>query len=208
MSTVDRAFEYLARFVVRFRFSIVAFWLLAVVFVSGALPSMGSQTNNNNSAFLPASAPTSKATALAAPLLGGLDRSQIVIVASRSRAALTAADQAAIARVLAATRDVRNVVSAREVGVSADGQAAQLRVQDAASAQDLTVQKQVVSDLQSTFARAGAPAGLQLHLAGQVATAVANQNSTNKTGKQIQMFSILFIIVLLGFCSGRRWRRW
>jgi putative drug exporter of the RND superfamily len=199
MSTVDHVFEHLARFVVRFRFFIVAFWLLAAILLSSALPSLGSKVNNNNSAFLPASAPSSKATSLAQPLLGGSNRSQILIVASRAGARLTAADRAAIARELAAAQGVPNVVAAREVGVSADGQAAQIRVRVAASAQNLSVQKQVVGGLQSSFARAGAPSGLQMHLAGQIATAVASQNSTNRAGKQIQMFSILFIIVLLGF---------
>ena len=45
--------------------------------------------------------------------------------------------------------------------------------------------------------RPGAPPGLQLHLAGQVATLIDNQASSNKAGNKVQLFSFLFIIVLL-----------
>ena len=41
------------------------------------------------------------------------------------------------------------------------------------------------------------PAGLQLHVAGQVATVVANNASSNKSGNKVQAFSFLFVILLL-----------
>jgi len=50
-SRVNAAYEALARFVVRFRWFIVVFWLLVAAGTS-ALPSIGSQINDNNSAFL------------------------------------------------------------------------------------------------------------------------------------------------------------
>ena len=65
------------------------------------------------------------------------------------------------------------------------------------SANDITKDKAVVKALQRTFSHANPPPGLQLHLAGQVATLVANQASSNKSGNKVQLFSILFIIVLL-----------
>ena len=46
-------------------------------------------------------------------------------------------------------------------------------------------------------AKATPPPGLKLHLAGQVATIVANQQSSNKSGNEVQSFSFLFIIALL-----------
>ncbi|HTU86855.1 MAG TPA: MMPL family transporter [Solirubrobacteraceae bacterium] len=199
--SVDGAFEALARFVVRFRWLVVAFWLLVAIVTSAALPSLSSEVNDNNSAFLQASAPSTKAANLAAPLLGGGASgrvSEITIIASRS-GGLTSADLSAIARETALAQKAPSVVSATELGISADGEAAQIRVRVDLSANDITKDKTIVDALEGTFSSAGAPAGLELHLAGQVATLVANQASSNKAGKEVQNFTFLFIIVLLLF---------
>lgn len=55
----------------------------------------------------------------------------------------------------------------------------------------------MVDDLKATFAKAGAPAGLSLDVAGPVADNVANQSSSQRAGGKVQGLSILFIIVLL-----------
>ncbi|MGH2875310.1 MAG: MMPL family transporter, partial [Solirubrobacteraceae bacterium] len=89
------------------------------------------------------------------------------------------------------------VSSAQLIGVSADRKAAQVRVRAKLSANDVVKDKQVVDALRRTFPRAKAPPGLQLHLAGQVATIVANQASSNKATGKVQAFSFLFVIVLL-----------
>jgi RND superfamily putative drug exporter len=198
-TSVDGAFEALARFVVRFRYPIVAFWVLVAIVTSAAWPSLSSEVNNNNSAFLPASSPSQKAANLAAPVLGatGTGRnSDVTIIASRS-GQLTAADFSAIARVATLAHGVENVLSVRATGISADREAVAIRVRVRPSANDISKDKTIVDALRATFARANAPAGLQLHLAGAVATAVANQQSSNKAGNRIQTFSILFVIVLL-----------
>jgi RND superfamily putative drug exporter len=196
---VNGAYEALGRFVVRFRVLIVVFWLLAAVVTAAELPSLGSEVNDNNSAFLSASAPSTKAANLAAPLLGGGAAgrvSEITIIGSRS-GQLTSADLATMARETTLARGVQSVNSATLLGISADGQAAQIRARVTLSANDITKDKTIVDSLQSTFARVNPPAGLQLHLAGQVATLVANQASSNKAGGKVQGFSFLFIIVLL-----------
>lgn len=197
--SVDRIFEALARFVVRFRVAVVVFWILVAIVTSAALPSLTSEVNDNNSAFLSSGAPSQKAANLATPVLGGGANgrvSDVTIVASSSRP-LTAADLAAVAREASLARGVARVQSVTETGISADREAALLRVRVVLSASDISKDKTIVDSLQATFARADAPAGLQLHLAGQVATSVANQQSSNKAGKQVQTFSILFVIVLL-----------
>jgi hypothetical protein len=56
--SVDRVFEALARFVVRLRWAIVVFWILVAVVTTASLPSLASEVNNNNSAFLPSNAPS------------------------------------------------------------------------------------------------------------------------------------------------------
>ncbi len=197
---VTAAYEALGRFVVRFRWPVVAFWLLVAVLTSAAFPSIGSQVNDNNNAFLSSSEPSSRAAALAAPLLGAGANggvSDITIVASRSGGQLSRADLDAVARETRLAAGVARVDSAQLSGLSADGAAAQIRVRAAVSGGDPNTATKIVNALQATFRRAGAPAGLQLHLAGQIATLAANQASSNKSSNQVQAFSFLFIIVLL-----------
>ncbi|MGN6872827.1 MAG: MMPL family transporter [Solirubrobacteraceae bacterium] len=196
--SIDRTFEIVARAIVRFRWLVVVLWLLAAVVVSGAFPSLGSEINNDNSAFLPASAPSTRAANLAAPLLGSSRTGYILVVGSR-RSGLTSQDLAALSREASAAREVDGVLAVQGPVLSADGQAAQLRVRVQAARNDISSAKAIISSLQGTFGRVAAPAGLQFHAAGQIATAVANQASSNKSGNEIQLFSILFIVVLLLF---------
>ncbi|HWE33009.1 MAG TPA: MMPL family transporter [Solirubrobacteraceae bacterium] len=196
--SVNDAYEALARFVVRFRVAIVVFWVLVVVVTTAVLPTLGSQVNDNNSAFLRSSAPSSKAANLAAPLLGGGAGkiAEVTIVASRN-GPFSAADVGALEREAQLALHVQNVKSVRALGISSDREAAALRVRVAFSGNDITKDTNIIAALQSTLARAGAPAGLQMHLAGQVATVVANQKSSNKAGGKVQGFSLLFVVLLL-----------
>ena len=198
--SIDRTFETLARAVVRFRWFVVAFWLVAAIVVSGAFPSLGSEVNNDNTAFLRATAPSTKAANLAAPLLGGSagNTSQVIVVASRA-GKLTAADLSAIQREASAVRNVNRVLGIQGVVVSSDGQAVQLRIRVNAARNDIGSDETIVNSLENTLTTVNAPAGLHLHLAGQIATAVANQASSNRSGNHVQLFSFLFIIVLLLF---------
>jgi putative drug exporter of the RND superfamily len=195
---VNRLFCGLGQYVVRFRFLVVFLWIVVAVVSMKTLPSLNSEVNNDNSQFLPASAPSSQAAALATPLLGNAATdSQVIIVAARPGGPLTAADQAAIAREVTAVRQVPLVLSAREAGTSPDGQAAQIVVLARVNAEDIATQKTLLDNLEAALPRARPPAGLQLHPAGTVATNVANQGSSTRTGSKIQAFSLLFIVVLL-----------
>jgi RND superfamily putative drug exporter len=197
---VNRLFAGLGRFVVRFRFLVVIAWIVLVVVSSRALPSLASEVNNDNSQFLPSSAPSSQAATLLTPILGSSNTaSQVVIVASRAAGPLTAGDQSTVAREIAAVRGVARVTAARELGVSPDGQAVQVVVRLRVNQADVSAQKTILDGIRATFARVEAPRGLQLHLAGNIATNVANQQSSNTTGSKTQSLSLLLIIVLLLF---------
>jgi RND superfamily putative drug exporter len=198
-SAVDAVYGALARFVVRFRWAVAAFWLAMAALTSATLPSLGSQINDNNSSFLPADAPSSKAANLATPLLGaGADGrvAEITVIASRD-GRLAQGDLAAVEREAGLAAGVRTVLSAQLVGVSADGEAAWIRVRAHLNENNVDKDKPIIAALERTFGRAGALPGLSFHLAGQAATIVANQSSSDKAGKQVQMFSFLFIIILL-----------
>jgi putative drug exporter of the RND superfamily len=201
-TSVNALYEGLGRFVVRFRWFVVLFWLVAAIVTGAALPSIGSEVNNNNSAFLSSSEPSSKAATLATPLLGsGVNGGvqDITIVASRASGQLTSADLSAIQREVVLTRNVQMVRSSQLAGLSADGGAAQIRVRADVNGGDPQTAVTIVNALQATFPKAGAPPGLGLHLAGQIAILAANQASSNKSSRELQGISFLFIILLLLF---------
>jgi RND superfamily putative drug exporter len=195
---VDRLFERLGRFVVRYRYLVVLFWLVVIVVSARALPSLSSEINNDNSQFLPANAPSQQANALAAPLIGNPDaESPLYVIAARSSGPIGPADEVALERLARADAALPKVQGVRLVAVAPTGHAALLLVQVHLNVSDVQDQKAVVDELQSSFAAARPPAGLQLHLAGQVATNVANQVSSQRTGNRTQALSFLLIIVIL-----------
>jgi uncharacterized membrane protein YdfJ with MMPL/SSD domain len=67
LGRTDRFFGGLGRFTVRFRWLVIVAWVAIAVISSIALPSLGSEVNNDNTQFLPNSAPSNEAATLAAP---------------------------------------------------------------------------------------------------------------------------------------------
>ena len=195
----------------RFRWLVIAAWVAIAIVSSVALPSLGSEVNNDNTQFLPSSAPSIEAATLAAPLIGSFAKqSQIIIVAAlvgkqppaAVPPALSVADLSVVNAEAAAARSVPHVLSAEVVGVAADRQAARILVTTSVGLNNIIGQGPVVKGLLAKLAHANNSAadkelGLQFHLAGPVATNVANQASSNKTGNKVQLLSFVFIIVLL-----------
>ena len=98
----DDIFRAIGRFSVKFRWVVVVLWIAAAVVIPKALPSLASVTQGNNSNFLPASAPSEQAAALAAPF-GGSNEIPVPVVAAVSTGTFTAADQAWLAHVVRPT---------------------------------------------------------------------------------------------------------
>ena len=110
---------------------------------------------------------------------------------------LTAADLAAIRRDVRLVRGIDAVLSVREGAISPGEKAVQLDVYVAKDSKDAAGLRPVVNAIQATFADAGAPAGLQLHLAGTVATNLASNASANRSMRVIGLASIVLIVLLL-----------
>jgi len=156
-------------------------------------------TQSDNTSFLPASAPSEQAAQLASPLQGA-SLTAVTVVAGRARGPLGQADQAAIARLSGALSRVAKVVSVRDAGQSADGQAEQLTVlAGLARSAGLAASQQatLVAGLRDAIRAAALPAGMQAHTAGAVATRVDNNATSSRTGSQVQWFSIIFVVALL-----------
>jgi RND superfamily putative drug exporter len=183
---------------------VILAWVALAVVTTIALPSMGSEVNNDNTQFLPASAPSSRASAAAAPLIGSVtSQSQVVLVATASGSRqLTPADMVQVGKEAAAARRVKRVAGARVIGISRDGEAAQVMVTAEVAATNVAGQGPIVDALTSQVGKfnrspAAKSLGLQLHVGGPVATDVANQKASQRTGNKVQELSFVFIVLLL-----------
>jgi RND superfamily putative drug exporter len=201
---VDNIFRAIGIFAVKFRWAIVAFWIAATVVLSVTLPSLNSATQGNNSAFLPASAPSSQALSLAAPLGTSANVNAIPVVVARTTGSLTAADQAWITGPLATDLgQVSTVIKVRDIGQSAPsanvtGQAAQVQVLSRLSGGgNASAATNLIDGLRAAIAKASPPAGLQVHLAGDLAINVDQQKQSGGTGNAVQGVTLIVIIVLL-----------
>jgi putative drug exporter of the RND superfamily len=201
---VDDIFRGIGKFAVKFRWVILIVWIAAAVVIPKALPSLASVTQGNNSAFLPASAPSEHATELAAPLGISLSVTPVPVIAAVSTGTLSAADQAYLTTLQADLGKVKTVTKVRELGESAvpgpkgvAGQAAQIQVLSDVSQNDQNAISDLVDQLRSTITASHPPAGMQVHLAGDLAINVDQQKQSGQTGNEVQGASFVFILILL-----------
>ncbi|HXW45523.1 MAG TPA: MMPL family transporter, partial [Streptosporangiaceae bacterium] len=193
---IHAIFGGIGAFAVKFRWVIIAAWLVAGFAVPHFLPSLSSVTQGNNSAFLPASAPSEKAAQLAAPF-GTTNLIPIPVVAAVSQGTLTTTDTAWLTGLQQDLGTVPTVVKVHDLGRSADQQADQLLVLSDVSGGNAPAQTTLIDDLRAQIAKAAPPSGLQVHLAGDIAINVDQQAKSGNTGNQIEGLSVIFILVLL-----------
>jgi len=195
---IHAIFGGIGAFAVKFRWFVIAAWLIAAIAVPKFLPSLASVTQGNNSAFLPASAPSEHAANLAAPFGISINETPVPVVAAVSQGTLSPADQAWITSLQHDLATVPHVVKVQDLGRSGDGQAAQLQVlsnvNGGGNPNDLT---NLVNNLRSKIHSAAPPAGMDVHLAGQVAIQVDQQKQSGNTGNEVQGVALVFILVLL-----------
>jgi RND superfamily putative drug exporter len=197
----DDIFRAIGRFSVKFRWVVVILWIVAAGVIPRALPSLASVTQGNNSAFLPASAPSQQAANLAAPF-GGTNLVPVPVVAAVSTGTFTAADQAYLTTLAGDLGKVATVVKVNDLGVSAaragvDGQAAQLQVLSNVSQNNQDAQTDLINNLRGVISRSSPPPGMQTHLAGQLAIQVDQQKQSGNTGNEVELVAFLFILILL-----------
>jgi RND superfamily putative drug exporter len=194
--SVGAAFSGLGRLCVRFRWLVLVFWLVAAFLAATQLPALSSVTQSDNTKFLPDSAPTQKATALAEPF-GTAGLFPLPVIVAREDGALTPADLTAVSGLQARLRTVASVVKVQDGGRSADGRAEQILVLVRPAGGDASSTIKLVDDLRATTIASGLPAGLSAHLTGAFAVQVDQQKASGNQGNKIQALSSLFIVVLL-----------
>jgi RND superfamily putative drug exporter len=196
---IHAIFGGIGAFAVKFRWFVIVAWVIAAVAIPKALPSLASVTQGNNSAFLPASAPSEHAANLAAPFGISINETPVPVVAAVSQGTLTTADQAWLTSLQHDLGTVPTVVKVQDLGRSGDGQADQLQVLSNVAQSNNDAVTDLIDHLRAQIARAGPPAGLQVHLAGQTAIQVDQQKQSGNTGNEVQGVALLFILVLLFF---------
>jgi RND superfamily putative drug exporter len=194
---IDAFFGAIGRFCVRFRWLVILVWIAAAVAAATQLPSLNSVTQSNNAKFLPASSPSEHAAVLAAPF-GTAGLQPIPVVAARTASPLTPADVTALTALQPELKSVAGVSKVLDAGISPDGHAEQIVVlASQLNGGNPDAALDLVNALRAKIAHAGLPAGLQVHLAGDLAAAVDQQKASGATGNRVETLSLLFIIILL-----------
>jgi RND superfamily putative drug exporter len=190
-------FAALGRAAVRFRWVVLVVWLVGVPVAVTSLPTLSSVAKNDNTAFLPASAPSQAAATLASPFQPKNNGSAL-FVAVRGDGPLTAADTAAITRAESALRGVYRVRSVQDQGPSADGHAqkalVELNLAPFSSGPKGTAATDAMRGAVGAVAR---PAGLAFHMTGAIPTVVDQQRAANRSRGATQQAAVIFIVVLL-----------
>jgi RND superfamily putative drug exporter len=192
-------FTSLGRFSVRFRFIIVVAWFAITIVAVQALPSLADVAKDTTSGFLPADSPSMRAAALAVPFQDTSLAAATLVVARDG--GLTPADNAAMDALEARIKAVPRVKIVVDLGVARDGQARQALIQAEVVAFSAGPEaKGVVDAIRAAFGSAATPAvpaGLQVHLTGQLATQVDTVAASGSSQNLTQQLSLLFIVVLL-----------
>src|SRR5947209_7423174 len=114
----------LGRLVVRFRYPIIAAWIVAAVLSVVALPSLSSVVKTTQSDFLPSNSPSLKAEKLALHFNHqSSSLAQMTLVAVTTNGALTPAQDSAITRLEGKIRKLPNVTSVQDLSTAPDGRA-------------------------------------------------------------------------------------
>ena len=121
---VDAIFDALGRFSLRFRWYMLLAWVVGAAAAVAFLPSLSSVTQNDNTKFLPASAPFEKAAKLAAPF-GTSNQLPVPLLAARQTGPLTPADGAALAALQRKLTSDPTVVRVIDLGQSPAGSGGQ-----------------------------------------------------------------------------------
>lgn len=196
-----RFFAGLGKFTVKFRWFIIAFWIIAIPLTVHFLPSLSSVTQSDNSGFLPANAPFTVASNLIQPFFEGKNASATAtLVVVRSNGQLTTADTTATNAIVAKLRSLSVVNFVRDQGVSKDGQAQQFLIATTESKQmsgSLVAAQNDIGAIRSAASSVTLPSGLVFHITGTLAEAV-DSNSSNKAQRNgATSYSIIFILILL-----------
>ena len=192
---MNRVFALIGVASVRFRFVIVVAWIAITILAIQTLPTLGSVAKNTTSGFLPSNVASIKASNMAAPFID-VNLGTATLVAVRDTG-LTPADNAAIDALETKIKGVDTVKVVVDLGISGDGKARQVLIEAQVVSFTSVGEAETLVTSVRTAAAAAAPAGMQVHLTGEIPDQVDNANASGSSQDRTQTFSLLFILVLL-----------
>ena len=193
-----KMFHTLAKLVVKYRWIVIIIWIISTPLLIHYLPSFSTVSESNNSSFLPANSPTTKSANLAVPFEGKNSGSTAQLIAATTSSQLTQQQNDAITALEQSINKLKNVSLVRDQGTSKDGQARQAIIGVEAGA-SYSKQATVLVDKIRTLIKAVNIPGLNINLTGQLAEQVDQNTASTSSKNDTQLFSIIFILVLLFF---------
>lgn len=186
----------MTRLVLRCRVVVVIGWLVVLVAAIHALPTLASVVNNDDTSFLPASAPSVRAEQLMSSVSPSADApASGVLVEASAGGALTASDLAAMSTLEAGARRVGGVSAVGNGATSIDGEARTATVVfDAAAGAGGKAGRLAVQGIRSRFP---AIAGLGFYLTGPLPELVDQQLAAASTETNVVLVTALLVLVLL-----------
>jgi len=198
----------------RLRWPVVVAWILALVLLHGLSSSLSKATNDGASAYLPASAASTKVALLqqAAEHTGGQPQTNAaMVVFATDHGRLTPADHAVIAAARAAvTRLAGHVSGLAAPGAlqpSADGQAAAFTVNITGQASSDDIDRNAVTAIRAAIAAPAsrAHAGLADAVTGPAAVNADTTAGNQQTALLLTALIIVAVILLLVYRSLILW---
>ena len=192
----------------RLRWPVVIVWILAVVLLHGLSGSLSKATNDGASAYLPASAASTKvvllqqAAARAASHTGGQPQTNGAIAVFASSGPLTAADRAAIGSARTAVAGlvghVAGLAAPGALQPSADGKAVAFSVNITGQAANTgSVDRNAVRAIRAAIAKPAAAAGAGLVAAVTGAAAVNADTSAGNQQTKLLLTALIVVAVIL-----------
>ncbi len=195
-------FARLARAVTRRAWVVIAAWIVAAAGIIALAPSISSITNSDQSAFLPSSAESARAAALARKAFPDrVGTTGVIVVKRASGGALTDAELATVQSVagrLNADRPsaVERVAFDPKQMVAANRDVAMIAVQFTGAAEQLNV-RNAVTVLRSETGSALRGTGLTAGMTGQAAIVVDNKAAFASAETIVTIATLGLIVVLL-----------
>ena len=196
------------------RWPVVVAWIIAIVLLHGLSSSLSKVTTNGASAYLPASAPSTKVALLqqaAEHTAGQPQTNAAIVVFATGTGPLTPADHATVAAARAAVAGLAGHVSGLAapgaLQPSADGQAVAFTVNITGQANSDSIDRDAVIAIRAAIAApaARAPAGLAVAVTGPAAVNADTSAGNQQTVLLLTALIIVAVILLLVYRSPILW---